>query len=265
MGLSGALWFLDRLRLLVLRNTHPQTGVQQTVAILLALLTTFWAFVIWSIANMDQPLVQLMMPMQSAWTAQEALFVWIMWAVMMGAMMLPSAAPMILVHRKIVGHKGLLSHSLVFIGAYLLVWGVFSAATTGIQWWLQWMGQLSHMLVVSSNQTAGVVLIIAGVSQWTTLKDKCLGQCRTPIGFLTTEWRSGSQGSLIMGLRHGLYCVGCCWALMVLLFVFGVMNLTAIGALTTLIAAEKLLPQGDVLAKIGGLFLTAWGVWLLVF
>ena len=213
---------------------------------------------------MDQPLVRLMMPMQSAWRAQEALFVWVMWAVMMGAMMLPSAAPMIFAHRKIVDRRGSTSENLVFIGAYLLVWGAFSVAAVGLQWWLQWIGQLSHMLVVPDDQTAGVILIIAGMSQWTTLKYKCLGKCRTPIGFLTTEWRSGAQGALVMGLRHGSFCVGCCWALMALLFVFGVMNLAAIGALASLVAAEKLLPHGEVLAKIGGLGLTTWGVGLLV-
>ncbi|WP_168188310.1 DUF2182 domain-containing protein [Hahella sp. CCB-MM4] len=213
---------------------------------------------------MDQPWVRLMMPMQSVWTFEEAFFVWLMWAVMMGAMMLPSAIPMILVHNKISARNGTEQDNLYFIAAYLLVWSLFSFAAASLQWWLQWLGQISHMLVMTNDSAIAIILILVGVTQWTSLKDRCLGRCRAPIGFLTTEWRSGSGGAFVMGMHHGVICVGCCWALMVLLFVFGVMNLVGIGLLTLFVAAEKLIPQGPVLAKLGGVGLILWGLAFLV-
>lgn len=260
MGLSGTVWFLDCVLLLVLSTSQKQDGYYQTALALLVILLASWAFVFWSNMNMDRPIVRLMMPMQSGWTIEEALFVWIMWAVMMGAMMLPSAAPMIFVHKKVSLSRGSKWNNLFFIGAYLLIWAGFSVVASILQWWLQWLGHLSHMLVVKNDVIVSSLLILVGISQWTRLKDICLGKCRTPIGFLTTEWREGSWGSFVLGLRHGLFCVGCCWALMALLFAFGVMNLTAIAALTFLVAAEKLLPKGQILARFGGLGLVGWGI-----
>ncbi len=240
------------------------SGVRKSVALFAALSTVFWLFLIWSVQNMDQPLVQLMMPMTSAWSAREAAAVWIMWAVMMGAMMLPSAIPMALTHRKIASRKGLGQDNALFVGGYLVVWGVFSIAAAGLQWALQSTGLLSHMLVVGDNRIAGTILILAGASQWTPLKHACLSTCRTPVGFFVTEWREGLRGALYMGLRFGAICVGCCWAMMALLFVFGIMNLMAIGVLACLVAAEKLLPRGETIAKFGGALLLLWGTWLVL-
>jgi predicted metal-binding membrane protein len=119
------------------------------------------------------------------------------------------------------------------------------------------------MLILKTNWVAGGLLVLAGLFQWTPLKQRCLAGCRTPIGFLATEWRAGPEGALVMGLRHGAYCLGCCWAIMTLLFVFGVMNLLAIIGIATLVAVEKLLPHGDKLSKIGGIMLVGWGLLLI--
>lgn len=223
-----------------------------------------WAFVFWSATNMDAPLVKLMMPMKSIWSPVEALLVWVMWAVMMGAMMLPSAAPMILAHRRVVAQKGAPADNRWFTLSYLLVWSGFSVVAAALQWGLQSMDVLSHMLVLKSQWMGAVIMITTGAIQWTPLKNICLQKCRTPIGFLTTEWRPGGRGALAMGLKHGIYCVGCCWALMALLFVFGVMNLIAIVGLATLVAFEKLVPGGDKYGRYGGWVFISWGGWILL-
>lgn len=235
-------------------------GGQIAILLLFSLSALFWAPVIWLSYSMEHPLVRLMMPVQSSWTGQQVFFVWVMWAVMMAAMMLPSAIPMIMTHQKIARRKGLRRDNAVFVAAYLVVWGLFSASASALHWGLQELGQLSPMLGLSDNRTASAVLVLVGLSQWMPLKNMCLSKCRTPIGFLVTNWRPGTAGAFKMGLRHGTYCVGCCWALMVLLFVFGAMNLTAIAAVATLVAAEKTLPKGQTIAKVGGVGLILWGV-----
>ena len=227
-----------------------------------------WSFVLWSTMNMDAPLVQLMMPIQAAWSLQEAMLVWVMWAVMMGAMMLPSAVPMILVHRRVSARKERRDHSFSinwwFIAAYLAVWSIFSLAATTMQWGLQSAGAISSIVALHDVRFGGGVLIVTGLIQLTPFKQTCLTKCRTPISFLLTEWRPGRIGAIVMGAQHGAYCVGCCWALMMLLFVFGVMSLTAIVVLSTVVAVEKLLPYGHILGKIGGYILIFGGVWMFV-
>lgn len=250
-----------------MQPSFPQSTYRNSVVVLVVMAMLCWAFLLWSMANMDTPFVRLMMPEKTAWSFSEVAIVWLMWAVMMGAMMLPSAMPMILVHRRIATDRStpsqIPSSNRWFTFAYLITWSAFSVAATGLQWGLQAAGSLSPMLAVGDRWLAGAILVLAGIVQWTPLKHACLEKCRTPIGFLTTEWRDGDYGAFIMGLRHGAYCVGCCWALMALLFVFGVMNLIAIIALTTIVAAEKLLPYGDLLGRIGGAILVVWGVWML--
>jgi predicted metal-binding membrane protein len=119
------------------------------------------------------------------------------------------------------------------------------------------------MLRLQDQSIAGGFLIAAGIFQFTAIKTACLSKCRTPIGFLLTDWRPGRAGALRMGLKHGKYCVGCCWALMMVLFVGGVMSLTTIAALSSIVLFEKLMPRGDLIAKLGGAFLIAWGLFLL--
>jgi predicted metal-binding membrane protein len=131
------------------------------------------------------------------------------------------------------------------------------------QWGLQRAALLSPSAASASPLFGGTVLVAAGVFQWTPLKQACLTQCRSPLSFLMTEWREGKWGALVMGVKHGWYCVGCCWALMALLFVAGVMNLLWMAAITAFVLAEKLLPKGELLARVSGVVLIAAGILLL--
>ena len=147
-----------------------------------------------------------------------------------------------------------------FVAAYLFVWVAFSAGATAAQWALQAMGWVNPMIVSTSTLLTAVLLLVAGVYQFSRLKQVCLSRCRTPMGFLLGEWRAGLYGAFVMGVRHGLMCVGCCWALMALLFVGGVMNLAWIAALSMAVTIEKLAPGGERLANALGLVLMAAGL-----
>ncbi|MEQ9487422.1 MAG: DUF2182 domain-containing protein [Alphaproteobacteria bacterium] len=240
--------------------------MRRGVAVLAVLSIAGWCLVLWSAANMSSPFVRLMMPMNSRWTVGEITAVWLMWSVMMGAMMLPSAVPMMVVHRRIAAKRdpGNRSASHWFLAAYLLVWALFSIAATALQWSFQRAEVLSHMVQVQGSLLGGGILVAAGLFQLTPLKAACLHKCRTPIGFLLTDWRAGRLGAFRMGLGHGGYCVGCCWALMMVLFVGGVMSLTTIAVLSMIVALEKLAPRGELISRAGGGLLVAWGLWLIV-
>ncbi len=188
--------------------------------------------------------------------------VWLMWAVMMAAMMLPSAVPMIMTHRRICAGRDDQTPAAngYFVVSYLVAWSLFSVVGAGLQWLLQTLGAISQLLLVTNVWLAAAILIGAGIYQFTPAKDVCLAKCRTPIGFFLTEWRPGKRGAFQMGLKHGAYCIGCCWAMMAVLFVFGVMNLFAIALLATGVAAEKLLPRGDIAGRLLGAVLVGWGV-----
>ena len=159
------------------RQAEYRTGL----VVLSALSVLGWVFVIWSTSNMSDPIVKLMMPMTSVWSPLEVLLVWIMWSVMMGAMMLPSAAPMILTHRRFAIRKAAVEENRWFTFAYLLAWFGFSVLATGLQWGLQSAGVVSHMLVLKSKGLAALFLIAAGLMQWSPLKRVCLEKCRTPM------------------------------------------------------------------------------------
>ncbi len=202
-----------------------------------------WAFVAWMTLSMSHPVVRLAMPLDTAWSGATAVAVVVMWGGMMIAMMLPSAAPMILafdtLERRDAPAGRATPRSLAFGGAYLLVWIGFSALAAGAQWGLQASGLLTPMIVSSSERLTAGLLILAGLYQLTPLKQACLKRCRSPLGFLMEEWRDGTGGALAMGLKHGLYCAGCCWALMLLLFAAGAMNPVWIAFLTLAVALEK--------------------------
>ena len=204
-------------------------------------LVASWAFVAWMTLGTSHPAVSLMMPIDAAWSLATAFAVFVMWAGMMVAMMLPAAAPMILTFDALESRNARsgAARSMVFAGAYLLVWIVFSALATGVQWGLQHSGMLTPMMESGPEELTAALLILAGLYQLTPLKHACLKRCRTPVGFLMAEWRDGPCGALRMGLKHGVYCTGCCWALMLLLFVAGVMNPIWIICLTTVVALEK--------------------------
>ena len=217
-----------------------------------------WVLLYWGATNMASPVARLTMPM-SDWSATNFIAVFIMWAVMMAAMMLPSATPMASVFATLNERRGESARTAAFVAGYVALWVAFGAAATAAQWALQRMGLLSPMIVSVSPALSGALLIIAGVFQFTPLKQACLRACRSPLGFLLTDWRDGLSGAAQMGVRHGLYCLGCCWALMALLFVGGAMNLLWIAALTLLVAMEKLAPKGEALAKALGVLMIAVG------
>jgi len=192
--------------------------------------------------------------MTPVWDAPHVVLLWAMWAVMMTGMMLPSASPMILLA------GGGARPYLLALG-YLTVWAAFSVGATGLQLLLQRLLIVTPMME-ASRPAAAVLLAVAGVYQLTPLKDACLSTCQSPMAFVTRRWRSGNAGAFRMGAEHGAYCVGCCWALMLLLFAGGVMNLAVIAALTVFVAFEKLAPTGVWNARISGLALLALAAWL---
>ena len=194
----------------------------------------------------------------------------LMWAVMMVAMMLPSAMPMILlqaaVMRKIENGRSFAVSLGAFVGGYIVVWTLFSIAATILQAYLEHLAFLSPMMVSKSPILGGLILVASGVYQVTPMKDICLKHCQTPIAFVAAHWRPGVGGAFQMGLNHGLFCVGCCWALMTLLFVGGVMNLLWIAVIASFVLLEKIAPLGAKTGRaISGLCLMTAGTWFLVF
>ncbi len=197
------------------------------------------------------------------WTFDYALLMLSMWWVMMIAMMLPSASPMLLLfarlNRKEMSRGRPFVPTGVFAAGYLIVWGLFSAIATVLQWMLEGTGLLSTMMVSTSAVLGGCLLIAAGAWQLTPIKQACLRHCRSPIGFLSGHWRDGRSGAVRMGLQHGIYCLGCCWFLMGLLFYGGVMNLYWIIGLAAFILIEKLSPAGHWVGKAVGVGVLGWG------
>jgi predicted metal-binding membrane protein len=230
-------------------------------SLVLAASIVAWALLAWMALDMAHPWGQLTMPGWSAWTPANVAAIFAMWAVMMAAMMLPSALPMILAFVRLNVQQGAPGRARLFVVAYLLVWTGFSAAATGLQWVLQWKDWVDPMIMSTSPSLNAALLLIAGAYQFSPLKRVCLARCRTPLGFLLGEWRPGAGGAFVMGLRHGLFCAGCCWALMLLLFVGGVMNLAWIAALAVAVAVEKIVPRGEwVAALLGGVLIAAGAV-----
>jgi len=202
--------------------------------------------------------------MAGAWSLSYAVLVFLMWWVMMIAMMLPSAAPTILLHAAMQRHaaQGAQSAAIsgIFLAGYLVTWAGFSAVAALSQWALERMGLVSSsMMTLTGTVPGGLVLIAAGVFQFTPLKSACLAHCRSPVKFLTEHRKPGRRGAFLMGLEHGVYCLGCCWSLMALLFVGGIMNLYWIVGLAAFVALEKLAPWGDRLGRIAGVGLVFWG------
>lgn len=188
----------------------------------------------------------------------------LMWTVMMAAMMLPGATPMILTYARV--HQGRQRSgrasmpTWLFVAGYLAVWTAFATIAALAQWGLHENALLSSAMGRVGPWLGGGVLIAAGAFQFSQLKQACLGRCRSPLGFLMTEWREGPGGAVIMGIRHGAFCTGCCWALMLLMFVGGVMSLTWMAGLALYFLAEKLLPGMEAITRVTGGLLIAAGV-----
>jgi len=215
-----------------------------------------------------QSMAEMAAPRLQPWTGVDFVLMFVMWSVMMVAMMVPSAAPMILLFAKVQRNRerneSPFAPTSAFVLGYVLVWSAFSAVATIGQWALHGAALLSPRMVSTSSVLGGVLLIAAGIFQWTPLKRACLRHCRSPLHFFMTEWRDGARGALKMGIRHGAYCVGCCWALMAILFVAGVMNLLWVAAIAAFVLVEKLFPRGELIGRIAGGTLLASGLVLIL-
>ncbi len=202
------------------------------------------------------------MLMAPEWSIGYAALVFLMWAIMMMAMMLPSAAPAILLAAALMRQRGgshVYGPTGLFVSGYLVVWFGFGLVATALQWGLDKIGLLLEDMAVGGATLAGLLLIAAGLYQWTPLKQACLVQCRSPFEHLTKYWRRGALGPMRAGAGHGLFCLGCCWMLMTLLFVGGLMNVLWIAALALLVLIEKMLAVGPRVSRFTGIMFVAWG------
>jgi predicted metal-binding membrane protein len=203
------------------------------------------------------------MSMHAPWTIADGWFTFGMWAVMMFGMMAPSAAPILLLAAKSrvsANPAGTRWMPLFFGAGYMLVWVGFSAIAALVQWILHDAALLSPMMSAASPRVGGAILVGAGLYQLTPLKHACLKHCQRPLDFLMAHWRSGRAGALRMGAHHGVYCLGCCWALMGVLFVVGVMNLAWVAALAVFVLIEKLAPAAIVISRIAGAAIVVAGL-----
>jgi predicted metal-binding membrane protein len=190
------------------------------------------------------------------WSARDAALTFLMWAVMMVGMMVPSAAPMSLIFasvaRKAAAQGSAVAPTFVFVSGYVAAWTLFSVGATALQWGLEGTALLTPMLASASPYLGAALLLLAGLYQLSPWKDACLAHCRAPASFFAAQWRPGRWGAFRMGLVHGAYCLGCCWLLMGLLFFGGVMNLFWVAGLTVFVLIEKLSPRGALVARAAG-------------
>jgi len=228
-----------------------------------------WAYMLhlhMQMMHMDMS-IEIAMPNLQPWDQADFALNFLMWAIMMVAMMTPSAAPTLLVFASVNRRRSLNNAPFVptgvFLSGYIFIWTIFSAVATLVQWFLHKMALLSPMLESTSDLLGGLILIGAGIYQWTSLKNVCLAHCRSPLDFLMHEWQEGISGAFMMGVKHGIYCVGCCWILMGLLFVAGVMNLLWVAIIAGFILIEKVVRGGVWVGKIAGMILVAFGILIL--
>lgn len=238
------------------------------VASLAALTAIAWAYLLAGaflpMQMMDMGAGQMMI-MPPDWTSAYAGLVLLMWAVMMLAMMLPAAAPVILLaaalaRRSTAEGRTAPAATVRFTLGYLAVWFGFSVLATGVQWWLDTSGLLAADTMRVGAIVAGATLVAVGLYQWSPLKQACLRHCRSPVEVFLSGWRDGSFAAFRVGLRHGSFCLGCCWGLMALLFVGGLMNLLWVAGISLLVLVEKVLPWGGRTSRMAGLVLIVWGL-----
>jgi predicted metal-binding membrane protein len=260
----------------VLRRDRAIVAACLVVLILLA-----WVYIVWLADDMEMGGMDmtgfrmipagsgLMMPVDAPWHAIEFAFVFAMWAVMMIGMMTPSATPLVLLYarvgRQASAQQQPFAASAFLAGGYLLAWTAFSLIATLSQWAVERMGLLTPSMASASGAFGGLILVAAGLYQWTPLKDVCLRQCQFPLQFIQRHggFRADAIGSLTLGARHGVYCVGCCWVLMALLFVGGVMNVFWIALISIFVLAEKVVPVRRLISRFAGTLFFAVGVWLI--
>ena len=246
-----------------------QAGAQEYLIIGGALGTVVaagWGYTLYMASAMNHMDVagMWMPPMPGGgWSLWDFWMLFSMWAIMMAAMMIPSAIPMVMVYTGLSRtrrKKGLPYTSvLVFVAGYLLAWMLFSLGISFIQWPMHVAGAMNPMMESSTYLLSGAVLIAAGIYQWTPYKNACLEKCRSPLGFLLNEWRKGTSGAVVMGLRHGLYCLGCCWALMLVLFAVGIMNVLWVLLIAGFVLVEKVMPAPKAIRLVSGAALVLWG------
>jgi predicted metal-binding membrane protein len=219
----------------------------------------------WGMRHMDVGMEMIIMPAMQHWTAWDLALMFLMWAVMMVAMMVPAASRVILlfaeINRRRNEHQGTFLSTGQFLLGYLTAWTGFSLLATLAQWGLLTVALVSPM-ESTSKALGGGLLLGAGLYQFSRLKYTCLAHCRSPMGFLATEWRDGLGGPFRMGLKHGGYCLGCCWALMVLLFAFGVMNLLWVATISGFVLLEKITSANQLFSRLGGLVFIVWAAWI---
>jgi predicted metal-binding membrane protein len=248
------------------------------LASLLLMAALAWIYVAWLAAHMQVPAAAPMpgmdmgggmAPAIRSWRGSEFAIAFVMWTVMMVGMMVPSAAPMILLYAR-VGRQAAAQQKPFagagwFTGGYILAWAGFSLVATAGQFELTRFALLSPMLQSTNSILGGSVLVVAGLYQWSPFKEACLVQCQSPLAFIQRNggFKAHASGALALGIRHGLYCVGCCWALMLLLFVGGIMNIAWIAGLAVLVFLEKLLKNGRLFHRAAGILLVCAGVGLI--
>jgi predicted metal-binding membrane protein len=223
-----------------------------------------WLYLLRLGASMAEMASMPGMTMTPSWGAGDFVVAFVMWAVMMVAMMLPSVAPVLVLfaglnRRRREQWQPAISTAF-FLAGYLVVWAAFSVLASLAQGVLHSASLLSPALAATSAVISGGLLVLAGIYQWTPLKSACLAACRSPLGFLMAHWRDGIRGAIAMGLRHGVYCVGCCWLLMALLFAAGVMNLLWVAVIAVFVLVEKVGPAGPWVGRLAGLALVVTGV-----
>jgi predicted metal-binding membrane protein len=227
-----------------------------------------WVYLLSMSTQMDPP-AQMEMLQVRPWNRVDFGLIFLMWTIMMVGMMVPTAAPMTLTYaavaRKAARNQTSVAPTMAFASGYVVLWTFFSVLAALAQWGLDQAAVLSPMMVATSPALGGGLLIVAGTYQLTPFKRACLDQCRSPIHFLASQWRPGVGGAFRMGIVHGAVCVGCCWALMGLLFVGGVMNLLWVAAIAFFVLLEKVMPQGQMTSAVAGGALIVIGVAALAF
>jgi len=230
-----------------------------------------WLYILYlyrQMAVMDMSAAFFAMPMTQHWTATDFVLLFLMWMVMMIAMMTPSVSPLILlfamVNRQRKQQQNPFVHTAYLLAGYLLIWGSFSLLATLLQWMLQQLSLLNPEMKITSKILGSIILIVAGIFQFTPLKRSCLSNCRTPIDFIYRNWKEGKSGALQMGIANGINCLGCCWVLMVLLFFSGIMNLLWIAIIAVFVLIEKTFPQPKWISFVAGVVLTVYGLIVLM-
>ena len=237
------------------------------ITALISLCVLSWLYIIYlyrQMYPMNMDALFFAMPMTPRWSWTDFVLLFLMWVVMMIAMMIPSVAPLVLIFAMINRQRKQQQNPFVptvyLLSGYLLVWTAFSLCATMLQWLLQQLALLSPDMITTSKTLGAAILISAGAFQFTPWKNRCLQQCRTPLNFLTNHFKEGKWGALQMGVENGLYCLGCCWILMILLFVSGIMNLLWIAIIALFVLIEKALPKAKYVSPVAGIALIIYGI-----